>query len=102
LQDNLDKPTLDYKLADGFHRLLVHGLADFHGLLSKSIDEEDGTRRTTLRFPKGKTPEGAPEFSCGDVLMALETVQPLTPQSFKQCMSQHVPHGDVFATAKAS
>lgn len=95
LQGGLDSPTLEYRLADGFHRLLVHGLADFHGLISQSVDEESGVRLTTLRFPKRTEPVGAPAFSCGDLLMALEAAEPLTPHNLADYMGQHVPQAAV-------
>lgn len=90
LQDD-QRSSLEYRLTDAFHRLLVHGLADFHGLLSHSTDEEEGGRLTTLRFSSGQARSGAPAYSCGDVLMALETAQPLTAESLSLCMAQHIP-----------
>lgn len=40
-------------LEDGFHRLIGHGLAEFHGLGSFSRAEPDGTKRLVLRCRRG-------------------------------------------------
>lgn len=62
-----------FALVDGFQRLLVHGLAEFHDLRSRSYtDEATGARHTSVRYrgsaeagPSGRSQEvGAAAAAC--------------------------------------
>jgi hypothetical protein len=91
-QGELHSGPIEYRLTDSFHRLMVHGLAEYHGLLSQSSDEEGGGRLTVLRCSPGQKLSGAPDISCGDILMALEEQEgALTVESLSECMAQHIP-----------
>ena len=101
-QSEVELPT-----EDGFQRLIAHGLAAFHGLLSCSGQEgaPGQGRSVTVRKPKGfgqrpepalrgrRAPDKAPPsqaVTCADILFALEE-QPagMTPAVLAQYLSQH-------------
>ncbi|CAG9463047.1 unnamed protein product [Pedinophyceae sp. YPF-701] len=52
---------LRMELADPFHRLIVHGLAGFHGLLSRSENGPDGTKRYVVIRQRVRDSAGAAE-----------------------------------------
>ena len=66
---------LQLVLDGSFQRLLAHGLAQFHHLMSKSQDEQDG-RITLVRHKHGEDSQQLldkpADISCADILAALE------------------------------
>ena len=100
-QSEVELPT-----EDAFQRLIAHGLAAFHGLLSFSRQGASGQGRSvTVRKPKGfgEGPEQAlrgrretgsaassQTITCADILFALEeTPAGMTPALLAQYLSEH-------------
>jgi len=65
-------------LSSSFQRLLVHGIAEYHHLLSASRTEGDGTRVTHVKLRRGEAPQagagaiGREEYRVAEVLCLLQ------------------------------
>lgn len=73
--DDGSNGTLKVIFDHAYHRLLTHGICQFHGLTTKSANTKDGKR--VMYISRSKLKEGAPEddVSLTEYLVALKEAE---------------------------
>lgn len=74
---------------NGFQRLIVHSLAQYHGVNSYSKQECDGSKHVVLKKKGGEAMGDCARIPCGVLLGVLADHNSLSRQTLRQEMHQH-------------